>query len=93
MQSFAHQLRDFLVPALIVASVGILGLLIVVVVQRLVRNTAGWRRTRLRARYLPLLQVANGEEGRDGDAALAAFAAPPGAIARSSPTRYWNRCG
>ena len=71
MQSLAHQLRDFLVPALMVASAGILGLLFVVVVQRLVRNAAGWRRARLRARYLPLLQVANGEAGSDRDTALA----------------------
>jgi HEAT repeat protein len=71
MQSLAHQLRDVLVPALLAASAGILGLLAVVIVQRLVRNAAAWRRERLRARYLPLLQIATGGDGRDRDAALA----------------------
>ena len=73
MQSLAHQLRDILVPALMAAGAGILALLLVVVVQRLVRNAARWRRARLRARYLPLLQAANGGEDRDRDTALDAL--------------------
>ena len=51
MQSLAHQLGDFLVPALMAASAGILGLLLAVVVQRLARSVAGWRRAF--ARSLP----------------------------------------
>ena len=85
MQSFAHQLRDFLIPALMAASAGILLLLLVVIAQRLVRNAAAWRLARLRERYLPLLQAATGGPGsRLATAALAALCgARPGAIARS----------
>jgi hypothetical protein len=70
MQRFAHQLRDVLVPALVAASAGILVLLMIVVAQRLVRNLTAWRRARLRQRYLPVVQVATGGEGRERDEAI-----------------------
>ena len=73
MQSLAHQLRDFLIPALLAASAGILLLLFVVIAQRLVRNAAAWRLARLRERYQPALLAAVGEDGRGRDEALAAL--------------------
>ena len=78
MQSFAHQLRDFLIPALMAASAGILMLLLVVVVQRLVRNAAAWRRARLRERYLPL------SPGRDRLATAAPGTRPLAALRRAT---------
>jgi hypothetical protein len=73
MVELARHLRDALVPALLVASGGIVLALGGIVAQRLVLKVAAWRLARIRARYVPALRTALAAAGPASEAAIAAL--------------------
>jgi HEAT repeat protein len=80
MVELARLLRDILVPALLLASAGIVLALAFVIAQRLVLKVAAWRLSRIRARYVPALRMALAE----GDGAFAAAVT----LLRQAPRRH-----
>ena len=77
MVPFAERLRDVLIPALVLAGAAVGVLLVVVVVQRLVRDAVAWRTARNRARYAPLLGEALDASGPARERAMSALGAAP----------------
>jgi HEAT repeat protein len=72
---FAERLRDALVPLLLVVGGAVGLLLVVVVLQRVIRDWRAWRLARVRARYAPLVRAALDGAGPERELALATLAA------------------
>ena len=70
MLEVARFLKSILIPALGVASLAIVSALVFVLAQRAALKLRAWRRTRIRARYLPLLDAALAAEPGSADASL-----------------------